>query len=75
VIRRIDGKNPNDVDGIVAKTEKALHNENYQEALETLLTLDQTYHEILVNFLSELSADAEVKQIDFEILSHLKNLS
>ncbi len=75
VVRRIDGKNPNDVDGIVAKTEKALRNENYQEALETLLNLDQNYHEILVNFLSELSADAEVKKIDFEILSHLKSLS
>lgn len=75
VIRRIDGKNPNDVDGIVAKTQKALHDENYQEALESLLTLDQNYHEILVNFLSELSVDAEVKRIDSEILSHLKSLS
>ena len=75
VIRRIDGKNPDDVDGILARTEKALHDENYQEALETLLMLDQNYHEILVNFLSELSANAEVKKIDFEILSHLKNLS
>jgi len=75
VIRRIDGKNTNDVDGIVAKTQKALHDENYQEAFESLLTLDQNYHEILVNFLNELSADAEAKRIDSEILSHLKSLS
>lgn len=74
VIRRIDGANPNDVDGIVAKTEKLLRDENYSEALGSLLSLDQGYHEILVNFLSELSAAAEVKKIDSEILSYLKNL-
>ncbi|NBV06837.1 MAG: hypothetical protein EBS06_06350 [Proteobacteria bacterium] len=75
VIRRIDGKNPNDVDGIVARTEKLLAEEKYQEALTCLLALDQSYHEILVNFLSQLSATAEVKKTDLEILSYLKNLS
>ncbi len=75
VIRRIDGKNPNDVDGIVSRTEKLLHDENYQEAFDCLLALDQSYHEILVNFLSELSAAVEVKKIDSDILSYLKTLS
>jgi hypothetical protein len=75
IVRRIDGKNPNDVDGIIVRTEKLLREENYQEAFNCLLTLDQSYHEILVNFLNELNAAAEVKKIDSEILSYLKTLS
>lgn len=75
VIRRVDGKNPNDVDGIIVSTEKLLHDEKYQEALGCLLMLDQSYHDVLVDFLNKLSADAEVKKIDSEILSYLKNLS
>lgn len=75
MVRRIDGKNPHDVDGIIVKTEKALHDENYPEALGFLLGLDQKYHEILVDFLTELNAATEVKKLDHEILSYLKNLS
>lgn len=75
VIRRIDGKNIGDVDGIVSKTEKLLREENYQEALNSLLLLDQSFHEILVNFLSDLSNAAEIQNTDQEILSYLKSLT
>ncbi len=75
VIRKIDGQNPHDVDGIISRTEKFLAEEKYNQALETLLTLDQNYHEVLVNFLNELNSAAEVKKIDGEILSYLKNLN
>ncbi len=75
VVRRVDGKNPNDVDGIIARTEKLLAEENYEKALEALLMLDQNYHEILVNFLNELNSAAEVKKIDEDISSYLKTLN
>jgi flagellar biosynthesis component FlhA len=75
VIRRIDGKNVGDVDEIVSKTEKLLREQNYQEALNSLLRLDQSYHEILVNFLDDLSNAAEIQKIDQEILNYLKNLT
>ena len=75
VIRRIDGKNVGDVDEIVVKTEKLLREKNYQEALNSLLRLDQSYHEILVNFLDDLSSAAEIQKIDQEILNYLKSLT
>lgn len=75
VIRRIDGKNPNDIDGTVARAEKLLRAENYQEALECLISLDQNYHTILADFLSKLSAASDIKKIDTEILSYLKSLN
>ncbi|MDX2083171.1 MAG: hypothetical protein SFV53_04205 [Rickettsiales bacterium] len=75
IIRRIDGKNPNDVDGIVARAEKFLQQENYQEAFNALLALDQNYHAILVEFLDQLNTAIEIKKIDAEILSYLKTLS
>jgi hypothetical protein len=75
IIRRIDQKNPQDVDSAVVKIEKALAAENYQEALASALSLDQSYHEILKNFLDELSATLEFHQIDREILNYLKSLS
>lgn len=75
VIRRIDGKNPFDVDGIIVKTEKLLNEENYQDALTNLLALDQSNHAIIVNFLNDLNATLEVQKVDQEILLYLKNLS
>jgi len=74
-IRRIDGKNPDDVDGIIVRTEKLLHDANYQEAFDSLMALDASYHAILADFLSELSTTVEVRKIDSEILSYLKTLS
>ena len=75
VIRRVDGKNQFNVDGIVAKTEKLLIEQNYQEALNALLILDPIYHSVLADFLTELSGSLEVQKVDSEILLYLKNLS
>ncbi len=75
IIRRIDGKNPEDVDGIVARVEKNLTEQNYQKALENMLLLDQKYHGIIARFLDKLNAVAEVKKIDNEIFSYLKSLN
>lgn len=75
VVRRIDGKNPNSIDGIIVKIEKSLQAENYQEAFNQALSLDQNYHEILKEFLDSLSVAVEVQKIDQEILNYLKTLS
>jgi len=75
VIRRIDEKSPTEVDTTIRRIEKLLDQENYQEALSAALSLDQTYHNILKDFLDELSAALEVQQIDQEILNYLKSLS
>lgn len=75
VIRRIDEKNPTEVDAAIVRIEKLLKQENYQEALSAALALDQTYHAILKSFLDELSAALEVQQLDQEILNYLKSLS
>lgn len=75
VIRKIDGKDLGDIDSAIAKTEKFLRQENYQEALNSLLSLDQNYHQILAEFLNELSVSVEVQKLDQEILNYLKSLS
>lgn len=75
IVRRIDGKNPNNIDGIIVKIEKSLQAENYQEAFNQALSLDQNYHEILKEFLDSLSVAVEVQKIDQEILNYLKTLS
>lgn len=75
VIRRVDSKNPQDVDAVVVRIEKSLKQENYQEALSAALSLDQNYHAILKSFLDELSSALEVQQTDQEILNYLKSLS
>ena len=74
VIRRIDGKGA-DVDMAIAKTESFLREENYQEAIKSLLTLDQNYHKILAKFLDDLNISVEVKKVDQEILNYLKTIS
>lgn len=75
VVRRIDEKNPAEVDAVVVRIEKLLKQENYQDALSATLSLPQDDHEILKNFLDELSASIEVRQIDQEILNYLKSLN
>lgn len=75
IIRKIDEKDSGDVDSIIFKIEKFLHQENYQEAMNMLLSLDQSYHEIIKEFLNDLSVAIEVQKIDQEILNHLKNLT
>jgi hypothetical protein len=75
IVRRIDGENPNNIDGIIVKIEKSLQAENYQEAFNQALSLDQNYHKILKEFLDSLSVAVEVQKIDQEILNYLKTLS
>jgi GTPase SAR1 family protein len=75
VVRRVDGRNPNDVDGIIAQVEKLLRQQNYQESLDLLLTLDQLHDITLFRFLNRVRAAIVVRKLDQEILSYLKTLS
>jgi hypothetical protein len=75
IIRKIDGKDVGDIDSKIFKIENFLHQENYQEALNLLLSLDQNYHEITKDFLNDLTIAIEVQKIDQEILNYLKNLT
>jgi predicted negative regulator of RcsB-dependent stress response len=75
VIRKIDENDSGDVDAIIAKTERLLREENYQEALNSLLSLDQSYNQILAEFLNDLGIAVEVQKIDYDILNYLKSLS
>jgi len=43
--------------------------------MDSLLSLDQSYNQILSEFLSDLNVAAEVQKIDREILNYLKSLS
>ena len=75
VLRRIDEKNPQEIDAIVVRIEKLLKQENYSDALSAALSLPADYNPILKNFLDELHASLEVRQIDQEILNYLKSLN
>lgn len=75
IIRKVSDENSADVDGVIAKTERLLSEENYREALTTILTLDQNYHQILAKFLDDLSVASEVQKLDQEIFNYLKSLS
>lgn len=75
IIRRIDDKNLGDIDATITKVERLLREENYQDVLTSLLSLDANYHEILKGFLDELSVSAEAQKIDGDILNYLKSLT
>ncbi|MBU6339695.1 MAG: hypothetical protein KGQ36_06995, partial [Rickettsiales bacterium] len=74
VIRKIGEKNLEGIDASIVKVEKSLMEQNYQEALNSLLALDPMYHDILADFLSNLNNSLEIQKIDQEILSYLKTL-
>lgn len=74
VIRKIDEKDPQTIDSAIVRIEKSLKQESYQDALSAALALPQNYHEILKNFLVKLNAVLEVRQVDQEILNHLRTL-
>ncbi len=75
IIRRIDDKNLGDIDATLTKVERLLREENYQDVLTSLLSLDANYHEILKGFLDELSVSTEAQKIDGDILNYLKSLT
>jgi hypothetical protein len=43
--------------------------------MNSLLSLDQNYHEIIKDFLNDLSIAVEVQKTDQEILNYLKSLT
>lgn len=75
IIRKIDGKNDGEIDSTILKIEKFLNERNYQEAMNSLLSLDQNYHEIIKDFLNDLSIAVEIQKTDQEILNYLKSLT
>lgn len=75
IIRKIDGKNPEEIDSVIVKIEKSLLEGNFQEALDSALSLDQNYHEILKDFLITLSVAVDVQKLDQEILNYIKSLT
>jgi hypothetical protein len=75
IIRKIDGKNPESVDGIIAIAEKHLREESYQEVMNSLLSLKPDYHKILSDFLTKLNVAIELQKVDEEILNYLKSLT
>lgn len=74
VIRKIDDKNLSDVDGIISSTEQLLKKENYNEALNVFIKIDEKYSQISQDFMSTLKDSAEIQKIDQEIFLYLKNL-
>ena len=74
VIRKMDDKNLSDVDGIIRSTEQLLKKENYNEALDIFIKIDEKYSQISQDFMSTLKDSAEIQKIDQEIFSYLKNL-
>jgi hypothetical protein len=75
IIRKIDGKNTGEIDSVIVRIEKSLKEENYQEAMNLMLSLDKSYHNIIADFLDDLSSTIEVQKIDQEILTYLKSLT
>ena len=75
VVRRIDEKGNADLDNAIAKIEKALQQQNCEEALHVANSLDEKYKKILSKFLADLTTSAEVQKIDQEILNFLKSLT
>ncbi len=74
VIRKIDDENLSDVDGIIRSTEQLLKKENYNEALNVFIKIDEKYLQISQDFMSTLKDSSEIQKIDQEIFSYLKNL-
>lgn len=75
VVRRIDGHGSSDVDTIISQTENHLADSEYAEALQLLITLDPSFHNILDNFLTKLNNASELKKSDQEIMNYLKSVS
>ena len=74
VVRKIDDKNLSDIDGIISSTEQMLKKENYNEALNIFIKIDEKYSQISQEFISTLKESSEIQKIDKEIFLHLKNL-
>ena len=78
VVRRIDSQvsNPADrLDAIIVKVEKLLRQEQYKSALKALKELQPKYQNTIKLFLDDLDNVIKVREIDLEIINHLKGLA
>jgi len=75
IVRKINGKDEGKIDSRIVQIEQFLHDEKYQEAMNLLLGLDQNYHDIVADFLSDLNIAIELQNLDTEILNYLKSLT
>jgi len=75
VVRRIDEKDPQELDATLVKIEKSLQQNNCAEAMSSATSLEEKYKTILKKFLEDLSISCEVQKNDQEILNFLKSLT
>lgn len=75
VVRRIDEKNPDELDATLVKIEKSLQQNNCDQAMSGVVSLEEKYKTILKKFLEDLSISCEVQKNDQEILNFLKSLT
>lgn len=78
VIRRVDGKveKPGqDVDLMVLQTEKAINNQQYDQALQMIAALNNDYQTIFTKLIPDLQNVSQLQQISSDIYSYLQELS
>lgn len=75
IIRKIDEEDSEIIDAKIVNIEKLLQEEKYQEAANSLNSIDQKYNIIIKAFLDKLNITLEVQKIDQEILTYLKDLT
>jgi hypothetical protein len=74
-VRRTDREKGNDINAVIFKVEKLLREKNYQEALNSINSLELKYQETLKIFVENLKVSIAVSKIDQEILNYLKDLT
>ncbi len=75
IVRKINSKNPQELDYLISLIESNLKEQDYQAALNNIASLDHRYFSVLSDFIERLNFVIEAKKTDEEILNHLKNLS
>lgn len=75
VIRRLNDKSPEQIDGVISRIERLIKRQDYRGALNRIRSLSPIYGNILVNFANDLEVALRVQKIDNEVLSYLKKLS
>lgn len=74
-IRKLQSKNPREIDSVIVSVETNLKNQNYQDALNSISLLEQKYFFLLGDFIEKLNVAIEVKKTDEAALNYIKNLS
>ncbi len=75
VIRRIAHPEIDDLDGILLQIENEIASESYSDAVNLVTKISDPKSNILEEFLLNLNAAANVKQLDSEILYYLKAIA